>query len=226
MQFSMQEYWSGLPFPLQRLFLTQGLNPYLLHWQADSLPLSHLGSPTASPYSLGNHIHPPLESTITWRRWLLWLKLFIFSPNLSRSLPRCPVETSQQVQKTSSSKPLGSATTTIIAWIQTLHHGLIFLSPLPPLFYCTPPWCSILAPWFHDGWDLCLPYHPPLLLGALPGILWLPGTCTLPCPSPGSEVTHIEWAHKASWATWMPNQDPNWATERWFMVEGSVRMKL
>ena len=26
-------------------FLTQGSNPYLLHWQADSLPLCHLGSP-------------------------------------------------------------------------------------------------------------------------------------------------------------------------------------
>jgi len=32
---------------LQGIFLTQGLNPhllYLLHWQAGSLPLSHLGS--------------------------------------------------------------------------------------------------------------------------------------------------------------------------------------
>ena len=27
-------------------FPTQGLNPHLLHWQADSLPLSHQGSPT------------------------------------------------------------------------------------------------------------------------------------------------------------------------------------
>ena len=30
---------------LQEIFLTQGLNPHLLHWQVDSLPLSHLGSP-------------------------------------------------------------------------------------------------------------------------------------------------------------------------------------
>ena len=32
----------------QGIFPTQGLNPrllHLLHWQADSLPLSHLGSP-------------------------------------------------------------------------------------------------------------------------------------------------------------------------------------
>ena len=35
----------GCCFLLQGIFLTQGSNLYLLHWQADSLPLSHLGSP-------------------------------------------------------------------------------------------------------------------------------------------------------------------------------------
>ena len=38
----------GSHFLLQGIFLTQGLNPrllYLLHWQGDSLPLRHLGSP-------------------------------------------------------------------------------------------------------------------------------------------------------------------------------------
>ena len=33
----------GCCFLLLGTFLTQGLNPRLLHWQADSLPLSHLG---------------------------------------------------------------------------------------------------------------------------------------------------------------------------------------
>ena len=36
---------------LQGIFPTQGLNPHLLgllHWQVDSLPLSHLGSPNLS----------------------------------------------------------------------------------------------------------------------------------------------------------------------------------
>ena len=32
-------------FLLQGIFLTQGSNPCLLPWQADSLPLSHQGSP-------------------------------------------------------------------------------------------------------------------------------------------------------------------------------------
>ncbi|XDA73831.1 hypothetical protein R6Z07F_004056 [Ovis aries] len=43
MEFSRQEYWSGLPF--QVIFPTQGLNPHLLcllHWQVDSLPLCHM----------------------------------------------------------------------------------------------------------------------------------------------------------------------------------------
>ena len=45
MGFFRQGYWSGLPLPTQGIFLSQGLNLCLLHWQADSLPLSHLGSP-------------------------------------------------------------------------------------------------------------------------------------------------------------------------------------
>ena len=38
MGFPRQEHWSGLPFPSPEVFLTQGSNPPLLHWQADSLP--------------------------------------------------------------------------------------------------------------------------------------------------------------------------------------------
>ena len=45
MGFPRQEYWSGLPFPSRGIFLTQGWNPHLLHWQGGSLPLSHQGSP-------------------------------------------------------------------------------------------------------------------------------------------------------------------------------------
>ena len=44
MGFSSQEYWSGCHFILQGIFQTQGSNPHLLRWQADSLPLSYLGS--------------------------------------------------------------------------------------------------------------------------------------------------------------------------------------
>ena len=36
----------GCHFLLQGSFLTQGLNQHLLHWQTDSLPLSHPGKPS------------------------------------------------------------------------------------------------------------------------------------------------------------------------------------
>ena len=48
MRFFKQEYWSGLPSPPPALFLTQGSKPCVLcfpHWQVNSLPVSHLGSP-------------------------------------------------------------------------------------------------------------------------------------------------------------------------------------
>ena len=52
MKFSRQEHWTGVPFPLQGIFLAQGLNPHLLHllhWQVDSLPLVPPGKPVCLP---------------------------------------------------------------------------------------------------------------------------------------------------------------------------------
>ena len=46
MEFSMQEYWSGLPFPSPGIFLTQGSNPGLLHCRQILYHLSHQGSPS------------------------------------------------------------------------------------------------------------------------------------------------------------------------------------
>ena len=48
LEFCRQEYGKGCPLLLKGIFLVQGSNPWLfcsLHWQADSLPLSHLGNP-------------------------------------------------------------------------------------------------------------------------------------------------------------------------------------
>ena len=42
--FLRQEYWSVLPFPSPGILRTQGSNQSFLHWQVDSLPLSHLGN--------------------------------------------------------------------------------------------------------------------------------------------------------------------------------------
>ena len=45
MEFCRQESWSGLLFPSPGDLPDPGLNLHLLHWQADSLPQSHQGSP-------------------------------------------------------------------------------------------------------------------------------------------------------------------------------------
>ena len=48
MEFSRQEYWSGLPFPCPGDLPNPRIepaSPCLLHWQMDYLPLCHVGSP-------------------------------------------------------------------------------------------------------------------------------------------------------------------------------------
>ena len=51
MGFSRQKYWSGLPFPSPGDLPEPGIDPSSPALQADSLPLSLLGSPTRSPRS-------------------------------------------------------------------------------------------------------------------------------------------------------------------------------
>ena len=46
MEFSRQEYWSGLPFPSPGDLPSPGMELASPAWQEDSLPLSHLGSLT------------------------------------------------------------------------------------------------------------------------------------------------------------------------------------
>ena len=45
MEFSRQQYWSGLPFPSSGDFPNPGIKPTSPAWQVDSLTLSHLVSP-------------------------------------------------------------------------------------------------------------------------------------------------------------------------------------
>ena len=46
MGFPRQEYWSGLAFPSPEDSPIHGIELPSLHWQANSLPLNHLGKPT------------------------------------------------------------------------------------------------------------------------------------------------------------------------------------
>ena len=51
-EFSRQEYWSGLPFPPPGDLSDPGIEPASPAWQVDSLPLSSLC--ILPPYDVGN----------------------------------------------------------------------------------------------------------------------------------------------------------------------------
>ena len=61
MELSRQEYWSGLLFPSPGDLPDSGIKPehpfWLLHWQADSLPLNHLGRPYMSLHVIFSSHH-------------------------------------------------------------------------------------------------------------------------------------------------------------------------
>ena len=61
MGFPRGKYWSGLPFPSQGDLPNPGTEPTSPAWQADSLPVSRLGSPFKSITQLQN---PEERSTI------------------------------------------------------------------------------------------------------------------------------------------------------------------
>ena len=79
----------GCHFVLQEIFPTQGSNAGLLHWQVDSLLLSHLGSPklltTIAAKSLQScsTLRDPIDSSppgspvpgIPWARTLEWVTI-------------------------------------------------------------------------------------------------------------------------------------------------------
>ena len=64
MGFSRQENWMGCHFLLQGIFPTQGLKLHLLYWHADSLPLSHLGSPFSPATSPLCHSTPVVWASL------------------------------------------------------------------------------------------------------------------------------------------------------------------
>ena len=63
----------GCHFLLQEIFLTHGLNLCLLHWQMDSLPLSHLGRLFLKLYKWINYLKTKtLMITLLGFLFLLW----------------------------------------------------------------------------------------------------------------------------------------------------------
>ena len=67
MEFTRQEYWSGLPFPPPEDFPHPGIKTHisdLLHWQVDSLPLGLPGKPS-QVILMHAKIWEPLDSMLT-----------------------------------------------------------------------------------------------------------------------------------------------------------------
>ena len=61
MELSRQEFWSGLPFPSPEDLPNPGTEPSLLcllHWEAGSLALHHLGSPHTTWVDLKAFLSP------------------------------------------------------------------------------------------------------------------------------------------------------------------------
>ena len=52
MGFPRKEYWSGLPFPTPGDLPDPGIELCLLHWQAVSVPLRHLGETLKIAYRM------------------------------------------------------------------------------------------------------------------------------------------------------------------------------
>ena len=72
MEFSRQEYWSGLPFPSlpsPEGLPNPGIEPWPLGWQADSLPFELQGSPVASTESSKSSRKGLMEACWTSGGW-------------------------------------------------------------------------------------------------------------------------------------------------------------
>ena len=64
MEFSRQEYWSGLPFPTLEDLPNLGIEPESPAFAGDSLPLCHLGSPYKIFTSCYNLNYVPLPPAL------------------------------------------------------------------------------------------------------------------------------------------------------------------
>ena len=82
MEFSRQEYWSGLPCPSPGIFFTQGSNLGLLHWRQILYCLSHQGTlyivVYKIPISQSTHLAPSPIGIHTFVIYL-WCLYFCFA---------------------------------------------------------------------------------------------------------------------------------------------------
>ena len=81
-KFSGKNTGVGCHFLLQGIFPTQSSHSSLLcllHWQVDSVPLYHLGSPLSAVYKAKPMTGGQAEDTIQLLMWWLWLGYFVMN---------------------------------------------------------------------------------------------------------------------------------------------------
>ena len=82
----------GRHFLLQGIFLMQGSNLHLLHWQADSLPRGHMGSPKGAicPAQNSGFLEVSILTFHIWQLWTLTTDWKLWCPHLECGLLTCP----------------------------------------------------------------------------------------------------------------------------------------
>ena len=139
MEFSRQEYSSGLPSLLQGIFPTQKWNLHLLHWQVDSLPLCYLGSVKQLYSNKNSFLKKVLENKRKKEENLVVIGILVliaaqtvaYLPRFQRSLCVAGWSPTQDVSMTSSLQWEG-----LKATHPCMHNKLKFsLLPLPLLLH-------------------------------------------------------------------------------------------
>ena len=115
----------GCHFLLQGIFLTQGLNLYFLHWQTDSLLMSHLGSPLGVLHhgNFPSFIHPSVQFSAVQSLSRVWL---FATPGIAAR------QASLSITISRSSPKLMSIESVIPSNHLILHHPRLLLPPIPP----------------------------------------------------------------------------------------------
>ena len=122
MEFSRQEYWSGLSFLSPADLPNPGLDSCLLNWQADSLPLNHLRSPILLVTNTKSNVYLAIKlylfylirsSQLSLLCFSIGLQIIIRASSVAQLVKNLPAVQETQVQSLGWEDPLKKE---ILAW--------------------------------------------------------------------------------------------------------------
>ena len=166
---------------LQGIFPTQGLNSHLLHWQADSLLLSHQGCPSTALHFLvaTRRTSPAWPQSHGGEELLhmhsdLWLSDILYNLHICQIPVQCtPVNWNRRVQIEVPKQRIFS-----LEMFQFKEFILYICLPLPRLsvaIHCASPLCTL-----HLSYQISSQPSPHLALIFI---------CVLPCPTEGLQLS-------------------------------------